>query len=356
MMDVHFMKKHPYTKHALIVIIGTLLVIFASYALPAPASAQSSLVVCGTGDSAGVSQNSATGCQACHIFQLIDNIVRFLILISVSIASLLFAYAGFLYITAGGGDGANEAKKIFKDVFIGFVIALCGFLIVDTIIRTLVSGSFTGPSWSTIPCAVRTEASILGPGIGFVNLPNLGGLTVGDGITRPDPTDPGGGGVDTGDVTRYSCAGGGSNCQAVGATSVPVCGSCNGPNCRIDSGFADQLSRVGVGGGWCASSIGIESGHANACHTTYGNCIDATCGRGVSCSVDQARSLQDSFRAQSLWPVYELPPGTSQATLQQFRNAGVCAYVEPRSTGAHFSVYVSRASGAGQFNNAGCFQ
>ena len=350
------MKRHPYTKHALVVIIGTLLVIFASYALPAKASAQSTLVVCGTGNSAGISQNSATGCQACHLFQLIDSIVRFLILVSIPIASLLFAYAGFLYITAGGGGGASEAKQIFKDVFIGFVIALCGFLIVDTLLRSLASGAFVGPGWSTIQCATRTEASILGPGIGFANLPNLGGLVVGDGPTTPDPTDPGGGGVDTGDVARYSCAGGNANCQAVSATGVPTCSQCTGSNCRIDSQFASRLSAVG-GENWCASSIGIESGHANACHTTYGNCIDATCGRGVSCSADQARRLQDSFRVQNLWPVYELPPGTSQATLQQFRNAGVCAYIEPRSTGGHFSVYVSRASGANQFNNVGnCFQ
>lgn len=347
------MKKHPYTKHALIVIIGTLLVIFASYAIPTKASAQSSLVVCGTGSSAGISQSSATGCQACHLFQLIDNIVRFLILVSIPIASLLFAYAGFLYITAGGGHGVEEAKGIFKDVFIGFVIALCGFLIVDTLLRSLASGTFSGPSWSTIPCAVRTEASIVGPGIGFTGLPNLGGLTVGDG---PTPTPPVGGGVDTGDVTRYSCAGGNLvNCEAVGATRVNVCGSCTGSNCRIDPGFASQLNAVG--GDWCASSIGIEPNHQNACHTTYGNCIDAVC-RGGACSAEQARSLQDSFRLQNLWPVYELPPGTSQATLQQYRSAGVCAYIEERSSGrGHFSVYVSRASGVGQFNAIGnCFQ
>lgn len=332
-------------------LFGSLLIIFAFSMTPLSASAQSTLVVCGTGNTVGISQSSATGCQACHLFQLVDNIVRFLILVSIPIASLLFAYAGFLYITAGGGHGVEEAKGIFKDVFIGFVIALCGFLIVDTILRSLVSGTFTGPSWNTIQCVNRSEESILGPGLGFVGLQPLGGLVVGDG---PTPTTPGGG-VDTGNVTQYSCAGGNLvNCEAVGATRVPVCGSCSGPNCRIDPQFASRLSAVG--GEWCASSIGIEANHQNACHTTYGNCIDATCGRGGTCTADQARRLQDSFRLQNLWPVYELPPGTSQATLQQYRSAGVCAYVEPRSNGAHFSVYVSRASGSSQFTNAGCFQ
>lgn len=171
--------KHAYFNHVMAVLIGTLLVILASYLLPTPAQAQG-LIVCGAGDYVGVNQSDATGCQACHLFQLVDRIVQFLILIAVPIASLLFAYAGILYFTSGGGHGKEEAKNIFKDALFGFVIALCGFLIVDTIIKTLVNGSFTGPSWNTVQCVSGSARNIDQGGLGFVPLQNLGGLHVGD--------------------------------------------------------------------------------------------------------------------------------------------------------------------------------
>lgn len=170
--------KLVYFRYALAFFIGAMLVAFAFYAFPAPAEAQG-LIVCGMGDRVGTGAFDATGCQACHLFQLIDRIVRFLILIAVPVASLLFAYAGFLYFTQGV-NGATEAKAIFKDVLFGFIIALCGFLIVDTIIRTLVNGSFTGPSWSTVECVSGSARNITRGGLGFVELQDLGGLRVGD--------------------------------------------------------------------------------------------------------------------------------------------------------------------------------
>lgn len=169
---------HTYFRQVIVALIGALLIIFAASALPAPAEAQG-LIVCGMGDYVGTGAFDATGCQACHLFQLIDRVVKFLIMIAVPIASLLFAYAGLLYFTQGV-KGATEAKAIFKDVLFGFVIALCGFLIVDTIIKTLVNGSFTGPSWSTVQCVSGSARNVDRGGLGFSELPNLGGLRVGD--------------------------------------------------------------------------------------------------------------------------------------------------------------------------------
>ncbi len=169
--------KRSYFKHVLVILVGTLLVVFAFSAMPSEAHAQS-LVVCGAGNlnvSNPSDPNSATGCQACHIFELIDRLVRFLILISIPIASLLFAYAGFLYFSSGV-TAHSEATAIFKDVLFGFIIALCGFLIVDTIIKSLVSGSFVGPSWNTVQCVSGSQRNIVGNGLGFTDLPNLGGL------------------------------------------------------------------------------------------------------------------------------------------------------------------------------------
>jgi hypothetical protein len=161
------------------------------------------------------------------LFQLIDRLIKFLIYIGVAIASLLFTYAGYLYITAGGGHGVEEAKGIFKDVFIGLVIALCGYLIVDTILRSIVSGSFAGPSWQTIQCVNRDISQVAGKGIGFANLPNLRGLVVNE--SAPSPI--GGGSVSPGSysdsvarttlasagitINKDACTAGQTNCTSL---------------------------------------------------------------------------------------------------------------------------------------------
>lgn len=215
-----------YLRHAIAVLIGSLLIIFASYVTPTPAEAQG-LIVCGMGDYVGTGQFDATGCQACHLFQLVDRIVKFLILIAVPIASLLFAYAGILYFTSGGGHGKEEAKNIFKDVLFGFIIALCGFLIVDTIIKTLVNGSFTGPSWNTVQCVAGSARNVDRGGLGFAELENLGGLRVGDApavspniLTIGDCSPTGLQSTWEGNSARMSCIiRGESRCENVPSTS-----------------------------------------------------------------------------------------------------------------------------------------
>lgn len=164
-----------YLKSTLVVGISLLFVVGSFLSVPIPAHAQSSLVVCGVGGTIGTGQNDATGCQACHLFELIDRLIKFLIFLAIPVASLLFAYAGFLYMTQGA-HGHSEARAIFTDVLFGFVIALCGFLIVDTIIKTLVNGSFTGPSWKTVQCVSGSARNIAQGGIGFTQLEDLSGL------------------------------------------------------------------------------------------------------------------------------------------------------------------------------------
>ncbi len=92
-------------------------------------------------------------CTMCHIVQLIQNILSFLVTISVIVATLMFIYAGFLYLTAGGSaDKIKSANKIFTNVFIGFIFVLGAFLIVDTIMKTFYDNTRFGP-WNEIECS-----------------------------------------------------------------------------------------------------------------------------------------------------------------------------------------------------------
>ncbi len=85
------------------------------------------------------------GCGFNELMELINKVINFLLFkIAMPLAALIFAYAGFLLITAGGDPSkVTKAKAIIRNLLIGFVIALAAWLIVNTILSTLgFQGSF----------------------------------------------------------------------------------------------------------------------------------------------------------------------------------------------------------------------
>lgn len=100
------------------------------------------LVPCGTG-----AVNTATGdvtnaCGFSDFMTLVSNITNYLIVIGASVAALVFAYAGWLYMSAGGSaEQANKAKRIFGKVVLGFVIMLAAWLVVHAAYCSLVDQS-----------------------------------------------------------------------------------------------------------------------------------------------------------------------------------------------------------------------
>lgn len=134
---------------------------------PAVQPQNSGLVPCGTSDNINSNSNGnpnssdSTGCQACNLAQLIQNIINFVIGLSIPIAAALFAYAGVLYFTsASRPDNIGKAKRIFKDAFIGFLITITAWLVVDTLLHVLFAGTTTGQagSWFTIECDTQSRA------------------------------------------------------------------------------------------------------------------------------------------------------------------------------------------------------
>ena len=120
---------------------------------PELASAQFGLIACG-----GVE------CQACHLVDTANNVIRFLISILGTIGVLLFIFGGFLFLTARDDTSqVDKAKGILIDVVIGFIIVLAAWLIVDTVMKNLLpsgqvqfgSGDF-GP-WNEIRCVAQPE-------------------------------------------------------------------------------------------------------------------------------------------------------------------------------------------------------
>jgi len=81
-------------------------------------------------------------CNWTAFLTLMQNLLNFLVFLGVTLSALLFAYAGFLYLTSGGGGQVEEAKNIFTHVIIGLIIMLVAWLLVDTILKVLTGKGF----------------------------------------------------------------------------------------------------------------------------------------------------------------------------------------------------------------------
>lgn len=102
---------------------------------------ETGLVPCGS---------DGTPCTFGHLITLVNTIIDFLITkIALPVSAALFAWAGFLYLTAAGSDSQiKKAHTIFFDVFIGLALALSGWLIISLVTQILTgrdAGSFFRP-------------------------------------------------------------------------------------------------------------------------------------------------------------------------------------------------------------------
>ncbi|MES2006952.1 MAG: pilin [Patescibacteria group bacterium] len=130
-------------------------IVLPSMAFAAVDGSSAGLVPCGVSSDPLV----ATECEACNVVELIQGIIMFLIGLSIPLAMVMFAYAGFLYFTSGAGGGnenISKAKRIFTSSVIGFVLALTAWLIVNTVLYTVLNKDiYPNSSWFKIDCSTR---------------------------------------------------------------------------------------------------------------------------------------------------------------------------------------------------------
>ncbi len=102
--------------------------------------------------------NGVGGCQSvCDIAQVAQNLLNDGIYIAVFLSAMLFAWAGWKYLTnVASSEGVTKAKEIFINVAVGLVIILAGWIVVDTLMKTLTGASF-GP-WNKICELLLSEA------------------------------------------------------------------------------------------------------------------------------------------------------------------------------------------------------
>ncbi|MEK7063758.1 MAG: transglycosylase SLT domain-containing protein [Patescibacteria group bacterium] len=126
-------------------------------------------------------------CRACDLVYLADNLIKFFAAASVLVASLMFAYAGFLYVTAAANEpNLKAAKTVFGNVFIGLILVLVAWLVVDLVLRSLSNQSLN--VLTEIQCleyADTVSSTVLGPNQAApgTGADGTGGPTPGPGAT-----------------------------------------------------------------------------------------------------------------------------------------------------------------------------
>lgn len=96
-----------------------------------------------TGDTPDGAVTGPEQCSFNHVIILIQNILEFLIMISLPISAIMFAYAGWLYMSAQGSESqVSKAHSVFKNVTIGFILILSAWVIVWTVSSALLDDIF----------------------------------------------------------------------------------------------------------------------------------------------------------------------------------------------------------------------
>lgn len=95
-------------------------------------------------------------CQWYHVPILINTVVDWLAAILTMAVVIILVYAGIRLVVSGGDPGARQtAKGYIVNALIGLVIVLAAWIIIDTVIKVLVSSSGNLPNdfgpWNEIP-------------------------------------------------------------------------------------------------------------------------------------------------------------------------------------------------------------
>lgn len=232
------MRSSSASKNSLVLIYGfiCLLMLF----LPVEASAQL------------VPACEGTTCSACHLVDLANNLVTWLIGVITVLFAVLMAVAGFKLVTAGGNPSAlQSAKGMFVNGLIGFLIVLSAWLLVDTVMRGLVGSNGEvegwGP-WADIHCFSQTTPATVAGSIAVAEAEDTALIAAGLATTSIIGAPVSNCGFD--ESTLVSIPGGGGH-QAIASvasryTSMLNAATAAGITLNINSSYRDDAYQTGL--------------------------------------------------------------------------------------------------------------
>lgn len=100
----------------------------------------SGLIPCGQGELIGGAVAPDERCTFDDLIILAQTVINFLIFrIAAPVAAVMFAYAGFLWVTNAGNESKiTQAREVFWMVFWGLVVALAAWLTINMIVTFFV--------------------------------------------------------------------------------------------------------------------------------------------------------------------------------------------------------------------------
>lgn len=146
-------------------------------------------------------------CTLCAGVTVMQFIINAAIIIALPVAAVMFTWAGaLLMVSAANPEGRKKAIGIFKTVGIGFFFVLCGWIIVDTLLRVVVINPNpgylgSGKSWNSVGSCTDIKrpldksVSQLLYGVFAPGTPNVSSI---DGVTCPSGSTPVGNGCAAG--------------------------------------------------------------------------------------------------------------------------------------------------------------
>lgn len=86
-----------------------------------------------------IPESCRTGaCDFNELIQVINNLGNIAMILTTTVATVMFVYAGFMYITSQGDPNkVKGATTLFRNVVIGFVIILAAYLLVKELLIKL---------------------------------------------------------------------------------------------------------------------------------------------------------------------------------------------------------------------------
>lgn len=94
-------------------------------------------------------------CNLCHIFELINNILSFVLTCLVPIVgAIMLVWGGFYFLSAGANpDDVKKAQRIIWAVVIGIVIIFIAWVFLNTFLSSIGVVEWTGlEDWWKIEC------------------------------------------------------------------------------------------------------------------------------------------------------------------------------------------------------------
>jgi len=122
--------------------------------LPLLVFAQQGLVPCGIGNP---DDPGYVACGLCHVFQLTNNIINWVLLVIIPIIAPIFLVIGGIYLLVARGDPGmfTKGKDVLTATVIGLIIVYTAWVLLSTVLTFLGVANWTGlGSWWQIACSI----------------------------------------------------------------------------------------------------------------------------------------------------------------------------------------------------------